>query len=75
LRYSVNRQLASTLTTLILQYIRLPPPIKPYILRISIQPGTACSLNGVLKSDFPMDGGIFVRDDWKEKKLPTDISK
>ncbi|WVN91067.1 glycogen debranching enzyme [Cryptococcus depauperatus CBS 7841] len=56
-------------------YIRLPPPIKPYILRFSIQPGTEVSRNGVLKSDFPMDGGVFQRGDWKERKLPSDLSK
>lgn len=31
--------------------------------------------NGVLKSDFPIDGGVFARDQWKEKKLPSDVSK
>ncbi|KAL7419064.1 bifunctional 4-alpha-glucanotransferase/amylo-alpha-1,6-glucosidase [Cryptotrichosporon argae] len=56
-------------------YIRLPPPIKPYVLRFSIHPGTACARNGVLKSDFPVDGGAFERAVWKERILPSDVSK
>jgi len=57
------------------QYIRLPPPVRPYVLRLSLQPGTACTRNGVLKSDFPMDGGVFQRGEWKERQLPKDVSK
>lgn len=57
------------------QYIRLPPPFKPYVLRFTLQPGTDVTRNGVLKSDFPMDGGAFKRDDWKERKLPSNLSK
>ncbi|WVQ80205.1 glycogen debranching enzyme [Cryptococcus sp. DSM 104549] len=56
-------------------YVRLPPPVRPYILRFSIQPGTDVTRNGVLKSDFPMDGGAFARGDWKERKLPLDLTK
>ncbi|OCF71062.1 glycogen debranching enzyme [Kwoniella mangroviensis CBS 8886] len=56
-------------------YIRLPPPTRPYVLRFSIRPGTNVTRNGVLKSDFPMDGGEFKRGDWKERRLPTDLSK
>ena len=58
-----------------MQYIRLPPPTRPYVLRLSLRPGTPCTRNGVLKSDFPMDGGVFKRGDWKERKLPSDVSK
>ncbi|KIR80314.1 glycogen debranching enzyme [Cryptococcus gattii EJB2] len=56
-------------------YLRLPPPFKPYVLRFTLQPGTDVTRNGVLKSDFPMDGGAFKRDDWKERKLPSDLSR
>ncbi|KAK8847657.1 glycogen debranching enzyme [Kwoniella newhampshirensis] len=56
-------------------YIRLPPPVRPYVLRVSIRPGTEVSRHGVLKSDFPIDGGVFQRGNWKERKLPSDMSK
>jgi len=56
-------------------YIRLPAPTRPYVLRLSLHPGTSCARNGVLKSDFPMDGGVFERGVWKERKLPSDVSK
>ncbi|EIW71077.1 hypothetical protein TREMEDRAFT_37541 [Tremella mesenterica DSM 1558] len=56
-------------------YIRLPAPVRPYVLRLSLQPGTACTRNGVLKSDFPIDGGVFDRKSWSERKLPSDVSK
>ncbi|ORY30247.1 putative glycogen debranching enzyme [Naematelia encephala] len=56
-------------------YIRLPPPTRPYVLRLSLHPGTPVTRAGVLKSDFPMDGGAFERGVWKERKLPEDISK
>jgi len=58
-----------------LQYIRLPAPSKPFVLRFSIHPGSRCAQNGVLKSDFPVDGGVFERGVWKERKLPSDPSK
>jgi glycogen debranching enzyme len=45
------------------------------VLRLSLHPGTTCTKNGVLKSDFPMDGGVFERRHWKERKLPSDVSK
>jgi len=51
------------------QYIRLPPPHPhPYVLRISLEPGTPATRNGVLKSDFPLDGGKFERYRWSERK-------
>ncbi|OCF33773.1 glycogen debranching enzyme [Kwoniella heveanensis BCC8398] len=56
-------------------YIRLPPPVRPYVLRFSIRPGTNVTRNGVLKSDFPMDGGAFERGEFKERRLPTDLTK
>ncbi|ODO11295.1 glycogen debranching enzyme [Cryptococcus amylolentus CBS 6273] len=56
-------------------YIRLPPPTRPYILRFSLEPGTDVTRNGVLRTDFPIDGGAFKRDDFKERELPSDLSK
>lgn len=57
------------------QYIRLPAPTKPYVLRFVIHAGSSCAQNGVLKSDFPIEGGVFERGVWKERKLPSDPSK
>lgn len=45
------------------------------MLRFTIHPGASCTRNGVLKSDFPIDGGVFERGVWKERKLPEDLSK
>ncbi|EJU03556.1 glycoside hydrolase family 13 protein [Dacryopinax primogenitus] len=56
-------------------YIRLPPPTKPYVLRLSLEAGTPPSKNGVLKTNFPLEGGSFGRDKYYERKLPTDLSK
>lgn len=60
-----------------IQYIRLPAPTTPYVLRFSIHPGSSITRNGngVLKSDFPMDGGAFKRGKFYERKLPSDLSK
>ena len=58
-----------TLLSYLFQYVRLPPPYPhPYILRLSLEPGTPASRNGVLKSDFPIDGGEFKRGKWAERK-------
>ncbi|KZP16628.1 glycoside hydrolase family 133 protein [Athelia psychrophila] len=56
-------------------YIRLPPAYIPYILRVSIDAGTPASKNGVFKTNFPLDGGRFGRDQFTARKLPTDFSK
>ncbi|KAG6836985.1 hypothetical protein H0H93_016689 [Arthromyces matolae] len=56
-------------------YIRLPPAYVPYILRVSIDAGTPAARNGVFKTNFPLDGGVFGRDRFAERKLPTDYSK
>ncbi|KIK60308.1 glycoside hydrolase family 13 protein [Collybiopsis luxurians FD-317 M1] len=56
-------------------YIRLPPAYVPYILRVSIDAGTPASMNGVFKTNFPLDGGKFDRARFTERKLPSDFSK
>lgn len=56
-------------------YIRLPPAYIPYILRVSIEAGTPAARNGVFKTNFPLDGGVFGRDRFAERRLPTDYSK
>jgi hypothetical protein len=56
------------LIVIFLQYIRLPPPIVPYILRVSIDAGTPASKRGVFKTNFPLDGGKFDRSKFVERK-------
>ncbi|KAF8631846.1 hypothetical protein AX15_002119 [Amanita polypyramis BW_CC] len=56
-------------------YIRLPPAYTPFILRVSLDAGTPASRNGIFKTNFPLDGGVFSRDKITERKLPTDFSK
>ncbi|KAJ3809108.1 glycoside hydrolase family 13 protein [Lentinula aff. lateritia] len=56
-------------------YIRLPPAYVPYILRVSIDAGTPASMNGVFKTNFPLDGGKFNRARFTERKIPSDFSK
>ncbi|KAF8584023.1 glycoside hydrolase family 133 protein [Ramaria rubella] len=56
-------------------YIRLPPPYRPYVLRVTLDAGTPASKNAVLKTNFPLDGGRFARDKFVEKKLPNNFSK
>jgi glycogen debranching enzyme len=57
------------------EYIRLPPAVVPYILRVSLEAGTPASRNGVFKTNFPLDGGAFDRNKVAERKLPTNVSK
>lgn len=57
------------------EYIRLPPAVVPYILRVSLEAGTPASRNGVFKTNFPLDGGVFDRNNFAERKLPTNVSK
>ncbi|KAF8478259.1 glycoside hydrolase family 13 protein [Gautieria morchelliformis] len=56
-------------------YIRLPPPYRPYILRVALDAGTPASKNAVLKTNFPLHGGKFARDKFVEKTLPNNFSK
>ncbi|TFY77346.1 hypothetical protein EWM64_g6668 [Hericium alpestre] len=56
-------------------YIRLPPAYTPYVLRVSLEAGTPPARNGVFKTNFPLDGGVFDRSRFAERRLPTDFSK
>ncbi|KAF8159702.1 glycoside hydrolase family 13 protein [Crassisporium funariophilum] len=58
-----------------LSYIRLPPAYSPYILRVSLQAGTPAAKNGVFKTNFPLDGGVFGREKYTKRKLPQNFSK
>lgn len=50
------------------KYIRLPPAYSPYILRVSFDSGTPASNNGVFKTNFPLDGGVFGRERYAERE-------
>jgi len=51
-----------------LQLLRLPPPVTPYVLRITIDAGTSASRNGILHTNFPLDGKPFERERWSTVK-------
>lgn len=57
-----------------LQYIRLPPPVVPYVLRISIQAGSLASKSGVLYTNFPLDGSAFDREKYHKKMCVFTLS-
>ncbi len=38
------------------KYIRLPPPVNPYILRFNIRAGSITSHGGILYTNYPIDG-------------------
>ncbi|KAG8949849.1 hypothetical protein FRC04_008152 [Tulasnella sp. 424] len=56
-------------------YTRLPPPYRPYILRVTLDAGTPPCKNGVFYTNFPLDGGKFDRSKFVERKLPSIFSK
>lgn len=62
-----SNTVTATLTSFT-QYIRLPPADIPYILRVSLEAGTPASRNGVFKTNFPLDGGVFDRNKFLERK-------
>ncbi|CAG8553348.1 9386_t:CDS:10 [Ambispora gerdemannii] len=57
------------------QYIRLPPPVKPYVLRFNIRSGSPASHGGVLYTNYPIFGREFDRNKFYPKNFPTDFSK
>ncbi|CAG8464281.1 8825_t:CDS:10 [Acaulospora morrowiae] len=57
------------------QFIRLPPPVKPYILRFNIRSGSFASHGGVLYTNHPLDGGDFERASFRAIRFPNDFSK
>lgn len=50
------------------QYVRLPPAYVPYILRMTLDAGTPASRRAILKTNFPLNGGLFSRDKFVERK-------
>lgn len=63
-----------SLPSLSRQYIRLPPPRVPYVLRVSIDAGSPATKNGVFKTNFPLDGGVFDRDKIQERTSVSQLS-
>jgi len=42
-------------------FIRLPPPVKPYLLRFNIRAGSIASHGGILYTNYPIDGYLIYR--------------
>ncbi|CAG8588637.1 10334_t:CDS:10, partial [Racocetra persica] len=57
------------------QFIRLPPPTKPYILRFSIRADSLISKEGVLYTNHPLDDAEFDRNKFYPRKFPKLFSK
>ncbi|KAK6344089.1 hypothetical protein TWF696_007736 [Orbilia brochopaga] len=56
-------------------YVRLPPPIDPYTLRISIEGTSSITREGSLWINVPEKGETFYRDKFREHKLTPDFTK
>ncbi|KAG9018392.1 hypothetical protein FRB93_000095 [Tulasnella sp. JGI-2019a] len=56
-------------------YTRLPPPYRPYILRVTLDAGTPPCKNGTFFTNFPLDGGKFDRAKFVQRTLPSIFSK
>ena len=70
LAYFPHGQSRSSIYSLLpeLQYVRLPPPSKPYILRFSIEAGSTACRDGSLWTNYPPPGKKFSRKDFWEHK-------
>lgn len=69
-----NPSIVTATLTNYTQYIRLPPADVPYILRVSLEAGTPASRNGVFKTNFPLEGGVFDRNKFVDRKWVDFIS-
>ncbi|CAH7670497.1 amylo-1,6-glucosidase [Phakopsora pachyrhizi] len=56
-------------------YIRLPAPVDPYLLRISIAAGSSASKAGSLLTNFPSNEGTFERARYNAHPFPADTSR
>ncbi|CAB4386835.1 unnamed protein product [Rhizophagus irregularis] len=56
-------------------FIRLPPPINPYILRFNIRAGSFASHRGILYTNYPIDGSEFDRNKFHSKRFPIEFTK
>lgn len=51
------------------QYVRLPAPAtEPYILRLTIDAGSAATKHGVLHTNFPLDDSDFERSKFHQRE-------
>ena len=51
------------------QYVRLPAPaVEPYILRLTIDAGSAATKHGVLHTNFPLDDSDFERTRFHQRE-------
>ncbi|GAA93973.1 glycoside hydrolase family 13 protein [Mixia osmundae IAM 14324] len=57
------------------KYVRLPAPVQPYVLRVSMEAGATASKAGVLHTNFPLDGSAYDRKRFHSIDLPKDLSK
>ncbi|UZJ52793.1 hypothetical protein CBS101457_002113 [Exobasidium rhododendri] len=57
------------------KYIRLPPPITPYILRLSLDAGSLASRHGVLFTNCPQGQEEFQRSKFWQHALPSAVGK
>ncbi|MBW0479917.1 hypothetical protein O181_019632 [Austropuccinia psidii MF-1] len=56
-------------------YIRLPSPVKSYLLRFSIAAGTYASRAGSLFTNYPLEGDTFERGRFHAYPFPNDTSQ
>lgn len=54
-------------------YIRLPPPVKPYILRFSLDAGSSASRQGILFTNHPQASQEFDRNKFYQYELPSNF--
>lgn len=54
-------------------YVRLPPPVKPYILRFSLDAGSTASRKGSLWTNCPQGSNEFDRHKFWEHELPSNF--
>ncbi|KAK6362916.1 hypothetical protein TWF730_000368 [Orbilia blumenaviensis] len=56
-------------------YIRLPPPVEPYILRFQIEGTSSITRQGSLWVNIPEKGKEFHRESYREYKLTPEFSR
>ncbi|PWY97233.1 putative 4-alpha-glucanotransferase [Testicularia cyperi] len=55
-------------------YIRLPAPVKPYVLRLSLEAGSTAAKEAVLWSNYPVKRGAFDRTSFSKTSFPATTS-
>ncbi|KAG9297134.1 hypothetical protein G9A89_019415 [Geosiphon pyriformis] len=57
------------------QYVRLPPPETPYILRFNVRAGSPASHGSIFYTNYPISGGEFIREKFYSRNFPVDFSR